>query len=61
MEQLEKLPDVTVKGDGAEIIKHVSSGSAKQIMPGILSHLAECGASPRAFKPIRQSAVPAVM
>ena len=35
MELLEKLPDVTVKGDGAEIVKHVSSGSAKQIMAGI--------------------------
>ena len=31
MELLEKLPDVTVKGDGAELVKHVSSGSAKQI------------------------------
>ena len=30
MELLEKLPDVTVKGDGAELVKHVSSGSAKQ-------------------------------
>jgi hypothetical protein len=32
MELLEKLPEVTVKGDGAELVKHVSSGSAKQIM-----------------------------
>jgi len=31
MELLEKLPDVTVKGDGAGSVKHVSSGSAKQI------------------------------
>ena len=31
MELLEKLPEVTVKGDGAESVKHVSSGSAKQI------------------------------
>ena len=29
MELLEKLPDVTVKGDGAQRVKHVSSGSAK--------------------------------
>jgi hypothetical protein len=34
MELLEKLPDVTVKGDGAEQVKHVSPGSAKQIMNG---------------------------
>lgn len=61
MELLEKPPDVIVKGDGAEIVKHVSPGSAKQIIEGTLSHLAERGASPRAFKSIRQRAVPAVM
>jgi hypothetical protein len=29
MELLEKLPDVAVKGDGAQVVKHVSLGSAK--------------------------------
>jgi hypothetical protein len=37
MELLEKLPDVTVKGDGAEIVKHVSCCSAKQIMEELFS------------------------
>jgi hypothetical protein len=30
MELLEKLPDVTVKGDGAKLVKHFSSNSAKE-------------------------------
>lgn len=67
MELLEKLPDVTVKGDAAQLVEHVSLGSAKQIMTerqqatGCGIHLPESDAIPRAFRPIRQSPVPAVM